>query len=424
MEVFAIAASLPQGTIYIKSLLHTFAALQIINSDHLTTRSTSNPYTMSNSGDSSNSVTPEEANQQLVNLLHRLEGTVAQALRLQHTPGDRYAREASMNMAVEIAYTLVSHWRQLTKHLTDCPKNNALQRLGPIATVVPPRLLSMGLAVFASQAGTGQIVDLPDWTREWSYDPRYRGHPLYRKTLQYREVSTTDPSPAAPAPAATAGAAFAAAIRPALAAPPAHALTTPATLALAAPPAPSHAIAAPAAAPSKPTAAKVKPTPIPRKPKPSQVAVTFDAPRPRTPPQAGPSRKRTFSGSSSNKESGQATTKRRKFTASPKAKISTRTGRRTRASKVSPAKSKRVPKSKEMLIDTDDEGSDKVPAVPAAKGKVREYIEILEEDEDDDAEEAAKRTLPTIVVGKKMKKVSPSLHWTGSLPHIHLPVFF
>ena len=68
---------------------------------------------------------------------------------------------------------------------------------------------------------------------------------------------------------------------------------------------------------------------------------------------------------------------------------------------------------------------EKVPTGPAAKGKVRQYIEILEEDDDeeDDVEEVAKRKLPTIVVGKKMKKVSPSLHRIRSLPYIHPPVF-
>jgi len=109
---------------------------------------------MSNSAESSNSITAKEANQHLVNLLHRLKGMVAQALRLQHTPGDPYARDASMNMAVDIAYTLVSHWWQFTQHLTDCPQNEALQRYRPIANVVPSRLLSMALAVFASQADT------------------------------------------------------------------------------------------------------------------------------------------------------------------------------------------------------------------------------------------------------------------------------
>jgi len=117
--------------------------------------------------------------------------------------------------------------------------------------------------------------------------------------------------------------------------------------------------------------------------------------------------------------------KRRKFKASPKAKIATRTGLRTRASKVSPAKSKQAPKSKEILTDTADDSLDKaVPTVPAAKGKGRQYIEILEEDDgEDDVEEAAKWKLPTIFVGKRMKKVSPTLHRIRSLPYIHPPVF-
>ena len=73
---------------------------------------------MSNSAQSSNSLAAEEANQHLVDLLHQLEGRVAQALRLQHTPDDPYARDASMAMAVEIAYTLVSAWRQFLTILT------------------------------------------------------------------------------------------------------------------------------------------------------------------------------------------------------------------------------------------------------------------------------------------------------------------
>ena len=86
-----------------------------------------------------------------------------------------------------------------------------------------------------------------------------------------------------------------------------------------------------------------------------------------------------------------------------------------------PAKSKRAAKSKEILTDADDERLDKLPSVPAAKGKgkAREYIEIS----DDDEEASKEKKLPTIVVGKKMKKVSPSLHWIRSLPYLHPPVF-
>ena len=321
---------------------------------------------MSKSAESSNSLTAEEANQYLVDLLHQLEGRVAQALRLQHTPDDPYARDSSMAMAVDIAYTLVSEWRQFLTTLTHCPQNQALERYGPIATVVPPRLLAMALAVYASQGGTPRIVNLPDWTREWSYDRRYRGHPLYRKTLHYREGSVTDNAAAAPAPAlaATAAPPLAAPAGPTLAAPRAPA---PAVAAPPADPIPAH----PAPAPTEPTAAKVKPKPAVPKAKASQAAVTFDAAGPstmRTPPKAGPSRKRTFSGSSSNKESGAATPKRRKFIASPKAQIATRTGRRTRAPKVPPAKSKQAAKSKEILTDTDDERLDKLDQEDETQG--------------------------------------------------------
>lgn len=108
----------------------------------------------------------------------------------------------------------------------------------------------------------------------------------------------------------------------------------------------------------------------------SQPAVTFNANQRigiHTPPRAGPSRKRTFSGSSSNKSAGHASPKRRKFVASPKSKVSTRTKRVTKAkSKVPPAKAKpaakgkgkQPAKSKEVLTDTDDESMEPLPAVP------------------------------------------------------------
>ena len=297
--------------------------------------------------------------------------------------------------------------------VTDCSQHQALERYGPIATVVPPRLLAMALAVYDSQAGTGRMVNLPDWTREWSYDSRYRGHPLYRKTLHYRDGSTTDNTPELADPAG-----------PAPAAPPAAAIAANPT------PAPAPTLPAP---PAQSIAAHLTPAPTkvaaaPRKPKSSQAAVTFDASGPSgicTPPEAGPSHKRTFSGSSSNK-SGRATPKRRKFKVSPKSKIATRTGRLTRASKVLPAKSKHTAKSNKIVANTDDEQLEKMPDLPAAKGKgrVREYVEILDDDYEDDAEEAGRRKLPAIVVGKKMKKVSPSLLLILALPYLHPPVFF
>jgi hypothetical protein len=67
---------------------------------------------MSNPAQSSNSITAEEANQQLVNVLHRLEVTVRQALRLQNDPNDQFALDARINMGVDIAYTLVCYCRQ------------------------------------------------------------------------------------------------------------------------------------------------------------------------------------------------------------------------------------------------------------------------------------------------------------------------
>jgi hypothetical protein len=115
MEVFAIAALLPPGKRYIKSLIHCFAALQIFN--HLTTLSSSNNLKMSNSAQPSNSITAEEANQELVNVLRRLEVTVAQALRLQNSPDDAFALDARLNMGVDIAYALVRYCQKFLQCL-------------------------------------------------------------------------------------------------------------------------------------------------------------------------------------------------------------------------------------------------------------------------------------------------------------------
>jgi hypothetical protein len=114
------------------------------------------------------------------------------------------------------------------------------------------------------------------------------------------------------------------------------------------------------------------------------------------PPQAGPSRKRTFSGSSSAKESGRTSPKKRKFKVtqksksstfkvSPKDKLSTRTKRVTRSKSKQPAKSKQVAKSKAIITDTDDadEDMDDLPAKDAA-------AKVVPPD-----------TLPEIIVRKK-----------------------
>lgn len=66
---------------------------------------------MSNTAQSSNSITAEEANRQLVNVLRRLEVPVSQALRLQNSPHDEFADESRLNIGVDIAYTLVCPWR-------------------------------------------------------------------------------------------------------------------------------------------------------------------------------------------------------------------------------------------------------------------------------------------------------------------------
>lgn len=330
------------------------------------------------------------------------------------------------------------HWYVIAASgitIADHPQNDALERYGAIATIVPPRLLEMALEIFVCQAGTQHLVNVPDWTRNWSYDSRYRRHPLYTRTLHYREVSTIDPAPAAASTPVIAAAAIPATVAPAtaatsipaidIAAPPVAVRTTvPAADATSTVVQGSSTSPPPIPLPS-PAPLQVKPIPASRKAKQEQAAVTFDdAAGPsviHTPPRAGPSRKRTSPGSSSNKESGQATPKRRKFKVSPKGKISTRTGRLMRTSKVQPAKSKRAGKSKEILTDTDDEGLAKQRTVPAAKakGKERRYMEI---DDDDAVEEAAKRKLPAIVVGRKLKKVSPSPHWIRSLPYLHPPL--
>jgi hypothetical protein len=122
--------------------------------------------------------------------------------------------------------------------------------------------------------------------------------------------------------------------------------------------------------------------PVPPRVQPGQAALSVDAGRQNvisTPPQAGPSRKRTFSGSSSAKESGRTSPKKRKFKVSqqsksstfkvsPKDKLSTHTKRVTRSKSKQPAKSKQTAKSKEIITDTDDadEDMDELPAIDAA----------------------------------------------------------
>ena len=79
----------------------------------------SNNLTMSNTAQSSNSIAAEDANRRLVNVLQQLEVTVGQALRLQNGPADEFSRDARLNMGMDIAYTLVGHWRQFHEYLTE-----------------------------------------------------------------------------------------------------------------------------------------------------------------------------------------------------------------------------------------------------------------------------------------------------------------
>jgi hypothetical protein len=54
------------------------------------------------------SITPEVANQYLVDALQQLEVTVAQALPLQNSPDDQFALDTRIAIARDVAYTLVS----------------------------------------------------------------------------------------------------------------------------------------------------------------------------------------------------------------------------------------------------------------------------------------------------------------------------
>lgn len=62
------------------------------------------------------SITPEVANQHLVDALQQLEVTVAQALPLQNSPDDQFALDTRITIARDMGYTLVSVCRQLVKH--------------------------------------------------------------------------------------------------------------------------------------------------------------------------------------------------------------------------------------------------------------------------------------------------------------------
>jgi len=261
----------------------------------------------------------------------------------------------------------------LWKHV-DFSQQKLFTTYGPVATMVPPRLLSMAVEIFTCQAGTANLVHAPDWTRNWVDDPRFRRHPLYIKTLRYEAAHAAGRAhaiAAGPVPAGT------------------HAIHTVPTL-----------TAGPADIPAPPS---VQPAPA--------APDAGRQPGVLTPPQIGSGRKRTMSGSSSMKESGRTSPKRRKFKVSPKSKSSTfkvspkskvskRTKRVTRSKSKQPAqskapatskqpatskepaksnkkaKSKQKAKSKEIFTDTDDE--DRLPAV----GNAPRYIDVSGDDAD------------------------------------------
>jgi hypothetical protein len=214
----------------------------------------------------------------------------------------------------------------------------------------------MAVKIYMSQAGTQHLVNLPDWTRNWVHHQFFKCLGLYSKTLSYRGIPVTNAGQqpvnamlqqAGPVPGNAH--APAAPLPPAPATAPAHARAT-------APAAAPLPVPAPAAARvctlAPPAAAAAAPLPVPPRVQPGQVALSVDAGRQTvvsTLPQAGPSRKRTFSGSSSAKESGRTSPKKCKFKASqksksstfkvsPQAKVSTCTKRVTRSKSKNPAK--------------------------------------------------------------------------------------
>src|ERR1700709_1816594 len=188
--------------------------------------------------------------------------------------------------------------------------------------MVPPRLLSMALEVYMCQAGTLNVVHAPDWTRNWVNHPLYKTHRLYSKTLTYNALHmqagpapTTVPAPApAPAPAPM--------TLPAPAHTPAPAPVTGLAPAPAPAPAPTPApVIVPAPALVSAPAPVNEPAPAPARLSPSPTVFPVDAERNtsiHTPPRPGPSRKRTLSGSSSAKDSGRTSPKKRKFKTSSK----------------------------------------------------------------------------------------------------------
>jgi hypothetical protein len=278
--------------------------------------------------------------------------------------------------------------------------------------MVPPRLLSMALEVYLCQAGMLNLVHAPDWTKNWVDHPLYKTHRLYSKTLTYNAFHMQAGPASAPQPQAaptTAPApAPALALAPANAPAPAH-VTTPA-------PAP---VTVPAPAPV--TAPALALTPVPARLNPSHAVFPVDAERPTSihmPPRPGPSHKQALSGSSSTKDAGRTSPKKRKFKTSSKAKVSTfivspnskpgtRTKRVTRskskqpaqpAQSKPPAKSKQAAKSKAILTNTDDEQEKRAP----------KYIKLSGDDADADADGDAPMVLAATLLGIIVQKKKAS----------------
>ncbi|KAJ8593476.1 hypothetical protein M405DRAFT_839180 [Rhizopogon salebrosus TDB-379] len=355
------------------------------------------------------SMTAEVTNQHLVNALEELEVQVGKALHLQNFPDDAAALESCLDIGRDVAYTL----------------QILFSTYAPVVTVVPPRLLSMAVEIFMCQANTQHLVHPPDWTRNWIHHQYFKGHRLYSKTLSYRGIPVTNPGQqpvnamlqqAGPVP----GNAHlpAAPLPPTAAAAPANPHATATATAPVPVPVPATTplpVPAPATAtvPTQVSAPAMKHVPVPPRVQPGQAALSVDAGRQdviSTPPQAGPSRKRTFSGSSSAKESGCTSPKKHKFKVSqksksltfkvsPKDKLSTHTKRVTRSKSKQPAKSKQMAKLKEIITDTDnaDEDMDELPAIDAAAKVVPPH------------------TLPEIIVQKKKASHSGMLLMPSNL---------
>ncbi|KAJ8580015.1 hypothetical protein M405DRAFT_869795 [Rhizopogon salebrosus TDB-379] len=354
---------------------------------------------MSRLAQSSNVITAEIANQELVKALQQLEVTVGHGLRLQQTPNDAFALETRRQLGRDIGYAL----------------NDLFDKYGDAATMVPPRLLSMALEVYLCQAGTLNLVHAPDWTKNLVDHQLYKTHRLYSKTLTYNALHMQ----AGPASAPQSQAAPTTAPAPAPApvnvpAPAPEPAPAPVNVPAPAPepaPAPVNVPApAPELAPvNVPAAAPVPaPAPVPVN-VPAPAPVTAPAPvfpgyaeRPtsiHTPPRPGPSRKRALSGSSSTKDAGRTSPKKRKFKTSSKAKVSTFISKQPAqpAQSKPKGKSKQAAKSKAILTDTDDEEEKKAP----------KYVELSEDDTDADADGdgdapmVPAATLPGIIVQKK-----------------------